>query len=336
MFFVITVIMHIVYNSDIHVIDVKKETYADSIREASQVAAAYIIDTSDINNLYDGVNRDAEDLPIDFDALDRFRSTLNTLLDSKRGGGLGNVTNINIPLVGFVTYDYIVGVTYGGAFDTATLESLGYTYEDYVNGSNSLRAEIDSKLMDIRGDYLLPMSYTLYMTGAPSYNNRTWRFTLGDSVYIPNGAGAEVYDTSTGKINETRYVMDGNKLYKVDAEGNKIETGSIDMSSYLSQYGFKSMEMLADYVVMNTVNRYLSAYSGVGFSKVAGNVGSSIEFNLDMVKYSKDMAEYSDNSGVIDGPGLFAIIDVFTGTSSESVLYERIASFGGSELKLRD
>lgn len=334
-FFLLTVVMHIVFSSDVRVIDTKKEAYNEAIRAASQLATLNIIDTANINNLYDGERKDEVDININFETLDLFRSTLDRLLNTGKVGVLESVSNINIPLVGFVTYDYIIGVTYGEAsIDAVTLKSIGYTYDQYMNADTATRAAIEKKLRAITGQYLLPMGYTMYISSGvdSSISNRIWRFTLGDSIYIPNSTALTVYNGTTGEIDETRYIMSGTKIYAADSKGNMDTSKSYDLSGILNKAGFTSVEQLSEYVVMQSVNRYLNSYTGTAFNKTAYNTGSELEFDLDTVKHSKNKNDYSEQSGVIDGPGLFAVVDVYKGTGSNMHLYERIASFGGSEL----
>ena len=116
MFLLLIVLTYVVFSSDINLVDTKKENYNDAIQAASQVATMDIMATQDVNVSYDGIQRDQQDITINFDALDTFRNTLYRLLENQRSGRLEGVSNINIPLAGFVTYDYIIGVTYVEAY----------------------------------------------------------------------------------------------------------------------------------------------------------------------------------------------------------------------------
>lgn len=343
LFLLLTILTYIVYRSDATVVDVKKEAYTDAIQAASQVATLNIIETSDINKLYDGNTGDTADIPINFGALDDFRSTLYRLLETKKSGTLGDISNINIPLVGFVTYDYIIGVTYGEAYkDVNTLESIGYTYEKYLKLTDAEREEVDKQLRSLRGNYLLPMGYTFYVSDngglSSSLSGRTWRFTLGDYVYIPTETGKASYDITSGSIKETKFKAIGTELYTVDERGRVItDTASpnyshYDISGYLHSIGFNTIKELSNYIVMASINDYLNAYTGVGFNTTAENTGTSLLFNLGESNYSSNMADYNSNSAVIEGPGLFAIIDLYKGSGNNTRLYQRMASFGGSEL----
>lgn len=333
----LTILTYIVFRSDVTVVDIQKEKYNSAIQTASQTAVLKLIDASDINSTYDGVHAEASDLPINFDSLDEFRSTLSRSLESKKSTDLGGVSNINIPLVGFVTYDYIVGVTYGEAFkDINTFETLGLTYEDYEIMSEAERAEIDKQLNSLRGNYLLPSGYTYYVQPHVSLDEsitgRTWRFTLGDAIYIPNKTSSEAYNTEKGTIDETKYIGQADRLYKTDSRGRIIEGEYIDLGGYLTSIGFSTTKQFSNYIVMASINDYLNSYSGVGFNATSKNTGTALEFNLGKQNYSENKAEYNKNSSVIEGPGLFAVIDLYKGSGGNTRLYERMASFGGSEL----
>lgn len=337
LFFVLTVLMYIVYSSDVTVVDSHKEEYNDAIRAASQIATLNIIDTTDINKLYDGDHNESSDLPINFEALDEFRSTLSRLLEDKKSSSLENISNINIPLVGFVTYEYVIGVTYGEAYkDANTLKSLGYSYEEYLALPDDARLAVDKQMRSMRGQYLLPVGYTLYVPDGGSIDSniagRTWRFTLGKTIYIPDSPGVASYNARDGRITETRYTADGTKLYKTDPNGVIISTDYYDIGMYLRTLGFNTVEELANAVVMQSINNYLNAYTGVGFNKTVDNTQMGLEFNLGQSNYSSKKGSYTSNSAVIEGPGLFAVIDLYSGSGTDMRLYERMASFGGSEL----
>ena len=279
LFLLLTMLVYIVYSSDIIVFDTKKDVYVSAIRAASQVATTEILNTQDVNHTYDGNRREPEDIAINLDSLNEFRDILTRILDSKKDGSLTGVTNINIPLSGAVTYDYIVGITY----DNSYLLPAGYTY----------------KMIDA--------------TVPSALRNKIWNFTLGDNVYIDN----------------EEYRIDDTKLIK------KSDNSEYDLSSFLTTYNFETLGEFSDYIVMDCINNYLVEYSGASFSKIAENTQTSLSFELEKSKYSSNKGEYNTDSGVIDGPGLFAIVDVYTGDGSNQHLYQRIASFGGSELTER-
>ena len=278
MMMVLVIVSYTISRSNIMVFDTQKDVYESAIRAASQVATKEIIETMDINAGYDGNLREDADVSIDLDALKLFRDTLDRLLDSKNDGNLVGITNINIPLTGFVTYNYIVGVTY-------------------------------------KDTYLLPMGYTYMMedtvTGIPSViNNTVWNFTLGDKIIINNreykGEGSVITDILTKQ--------------------------TYDIGGFLAVNGFTKVEELADYVVMDTIDNYLNEYSGASFNPVANNTQVELEIELGKSKYSSGLSEYNTKSSVIDGPGMFAIVDVYKGSGDDMKLYQRVASFGGSEL----
>lgn len=273
---VLTMIVYIVYSTDVIVFDTKKDVYVSAIRTASQVATTEILNTQDVNYTYDGNRREPEDIAINLDSLNEFKNTLIRILDSKKDGSLTGVTNISIPLSGAVTYDYIVGITY----DNSYLLPVGYTY----------------KMIDA--------------TVPTELRNKVWNFTLGNNVYIDGD----------------EYRIDGTKLI------NKDNTLEFELSNFLDTYNFENLEEFSDYIVMDCINTYLVEYCGASFSEIANNTQTSLTFELEKSKYSSNRGEYNTDSGVIDGPGLFAIVDVYTGEGSNQHLYQRIASFGGSEL----
>ena len=83
---------------------------------------------------------------------------------------------------------------------------------------------------------------------------------------------------------------------------------------------------------MDSIDNYLNSYSGASFNPVADNTQEEIEIELGKSKYSSNRGEYNTKSSVIDGPGMFAIVDVYKGSGDNMRLYQRVASFGGSEL----
>lgn len=276
LFLVITMITFIVYKSDVVVFDTKKDVYVSAIRAASQVATKEIIDVTDVNFIYDGNRREASDISVNLGALDTFRETLTRILDSKKDGSLVGVTNINVPLTGFITYKYIIGVTYD---DT----------------------------------YLLPMGYTYKMTDSTiptELRDKVWNFTLGDKVYIDN----------------KEYTASGTVLTE------SITKNDYDIRAFLNKYNFKELKQFSQYIVMDCIDNYLNEYSGASFNPIADNTQSENRFELGKSNYSSNRNEYTKKSSLIEGPGLFAIVDVYTGSGNEQKLYQRIASFGGSEL----
>lgn len=361
MFLLLIVLAYVVFSSDINLVDTKKENYNDAIQAASQVATMDIMATQDVNVSYDGIQRDQQDITINFDALDTFRNTLYRLLENQRSGRLEGVSNINIPLAGFVTYDYIIGVTYGEAYaDANTLSNLGYTYEEYLELPASERSDLDEQLNNLRGAYLLPMGYTYYyqsngnaINGSTSggeytldpLDNRLWRFTLGDSIFIPTGTISASYTSGsyTG-LDENRYIIggtgtnEGKLIYKADSQGMPLDgqdgrdTVYYDCGLWLASIGFNTMYEFRDFIVMSSINQYLNGHSGAAFNETAGNTDTALDIQLSLADFSDSFENYTDRSSVIQGPGMFAIIDIYTGSNNTYQLYERVASFGGSEL----
>lgn len=292
-FLILTMVTYCLFKSDVIVFDAKKEAYVSSIRAASQVATAEIMDVADVNFIYDGNKREPADISVNLGALDTFRETLTRLLDAKKDGSMTGVTNINVPLTGFITYRYVVGVGY--AYD----KNAEYNRGDEGNGKGYT--------------YLLPAGYTYKMTDPvipAEIRDKVWEFTLGDKVYIE----------------DRTFIMSGTALT------DTISKNDYDIKAFLQKSGFKEAREFAKYIVMDCIDTYLNEYSGASFNPIAENTQTKTEFNLGKSNYSSNREEYTEKSALIDGPGLFAIVDVYKGSGNEQRLYQRIASFGGSEL----
>lgn len=288
----VVMITYLVFRVDATVFDTKKDSYLEAIEAATQVATGELIDTTDINRFYDGNLRDATDIPIDYRALNVYRTTMERVLNSNDQEGKAGVTNINIPLSGFVTYNYIVGVTY----DNQYLLPQGYIYE----------------MSDLDVD--------------PRYHG-TWNFTLGQTMSITDASGNTKYYRLSNKSQMNS--LDPGMENTIIIEPENIEGIA---SVFLTKNGFRTAEQFSDFVVMSTINDYLNTYAGSDFSNTAKYTGTSMDFELGKSKYSSDLMDYTLESGVVDGPGIFSIIDIYTGSGNTAKLYERIASFGGSEL----
>lgn len=348
---VILIVIFITYYSSSTVIDTKKNTYNEAIKAASQTAVLNMLDTTDINSLYDGSRRDLADIPITYDSLDKFRTDLSRLLETGKSGRLEGVSNINIPLVGYITYENIFGVTFGQSYSDR--DALANQEDDM----NTVSEYLDSGLTDRyqrnknnRGTYLLPMGYTYYVdkgAGLDKLEEKLWRFTLGEIVYI----------TDVTNMTDTMYTIYHGGCNKAEHNGDKLESGHsylhlvnsndfqysdeapssgmpifIDITEYLNKLGFNTLEQLRDYIVMSTINNYLTNYSGVGFNNTTGNINQSLKFDLSLSDHSSNKKDYTRGSTVIDGPGMFAIVDIYQGDTENSRTYQRIASFGSSEL----
>lgn len=288
LFMVVIMVSYVLFKSDVVVFDTKKDVYTSVIRASAQRATNEIMDLTDVNSSYDGNLKDIEDIPVDLDALYKFRQTMTRMLNSKEEGSLAGVNNINIPLAGFVTYRYVVGVTYG--------EDGLYTKEGNT--------------------FLLPMGYTMNVSssGVPAQVNDTiWEFTLGDKIFIDG-------ESYTG----------GGYILTHDLTGD-----TFDISSLLDDFKFEDIKDLKNYVVMDCIDRYLDKYSGASFNPIVSNTQEGLDFELGRSKYSKNKMDYTTKSSVIEGPGMFAIVDIYTGNEDEKKLYKRIASFGGAELAER-
>lgn len=349
MFMLVIIITYIALkindNNSVH----NKNSYADSIQSASQLAALNILDNSDINTSYDGARRDSNDIAIDFNILGTFRETLMRLLETNKTTSLTGVSNMNVPMVGFITYDYILGATYGEAADTVLgLDNLDITNEDYQ--VNMDKYDRDKKTSTISGRFLLPSGYTYYMpnsmSGIPSQlSNKIWRFTLGNIVYIDDTTSGDALDgngnytseikcraivekDSSGNEKQILVEIDDNNLY----DANGIKSTRYDITNMLKKYKFNTFDRLRDYVVMQSINNYLNTYTGSDFNPISNNADTSLEIRLSTSSHVNDGFSYDTNTNVISGPGVFAIVDVYTGDVSGVKVYERVATFGGSEL----
>ena len=259
MMVVVITFTYLGFRTGIVSIDTKKDVYTSAINAATQLATQEMINTDDINKFYDA-DRDKLDISMnmDRDTIENFKNNLINFISIQRDGSLAGVSNINVPLCGYIGYSYIVGVTYNNI-------------------------------------YLLPMEYT-----TSDESNNTWRFTLGDDVY-KNGVAT--------------------KLSKL--------TDAVP-------YGFSTFYDFRDFVVALTIDSYLNEYSGASFNMIAENTGVKLDFDMGLTNNVISNESYRDLSSVINGPGTFAIVDVYTGDDNGEKLFERIASFGGSELEFID
>lgn len=288
----VTALCYVAFRIDATVFDTNKSNYVNAIESATQVATMQLIDTTDVNTFYDGNLRDVSDIPIDHRALNVFRETMERVIESTDQEGVAGITNINIPLAGFITYDYIVGITYTNQY----LIPHGYTYE------------MDSSLVDSR------------------YHG-TWNFTLGNIMSITAADGTKKYYSLSDR--GSLGAMDPGMVNTIKLEPENIEGIA---NAFLTANGFATAEQFSDYIVMATINDYLTTYAGADFNNTARHTGTAIDFELGKTKFSTDMVDYTLESGVIDGPGIFSIVDVYTGSDKDIRLYERVASLGGCEL----
>jgi hypothetical protein len=307
---------YLMTRADISIIDTRKDAYVSMIRAASQVATRELINTMDINFLYDGDRREAQDIPVDMNALLVFNRTLDRILTSQSDNRLQNVSRMSIVMTGFVTYDHIVGVVYPGGTLT------------------------DDEFLFV-GTHLLPADYSIHVEApilntptASVVNNKIWQFTLGNVVRIRDVGGTtfvEWYLQEVGSQSWIRHITTrGTDL--PDTE----DVFNVNITTFLRGIGFATGKELSEFVVMTKIDEYLNNYSGASFNPIARNTGASTLVNLGKTDVSSDRGAFTSRSSVISGPGMFAVVDVFTGTTGNETLFERIASFGGSELVSRD
>lgn len=260
-----------------------KELYEEAISSASQIAALDLIETDiDINDLYDGNASVGLSGDIKFNAIDIFKNTLYNNIEMKIGNRVG-AGSMNVPLVGIVAHDYVVGENESGL----TYPPLTYSY---YNSQTVVPVEIRSKL---------------------------WEFNLGNETVKIDGTIMDI--DSTGK-----YVS-----YTDETTG---VTTQYNLSSLLSTSGYNTIWDLRDYVVMSKINLLLDMSTDRASSKISQELGQGLEFDLATSNYSSDKKVYNSNSSVINGPGIFAVVDLYKGSGSKLYRYDRIASFGGSEL----
>ena len=257
--------------------DKNKEDYESSVRYASQLVTMDMIDTSDVNSTYDGTTSgNTSDIPIKIESIPRFKEILMRDLKT-RAASKRQVSNIEVPLVGLVNNEYIIGMTY------------------------------DNK-------YLPPMEYSVYVSTTESIstiiNNKTWRFTLGNKVYID---GVE-YEFNNYNIKD------------------KVTNSSYYTYYYINSLGFANLYQFRDYVVATTVDKYLNSYTGATFNNTANEASQKFDFNLGKINYTRDKTIYTEKSALIKGQTMFAVIDTFKGTPNNKYRFDRIAAFGGSEL----
>ena len=129
----------------------RKEIYEGAVKMASQVAVLNVIDTRDINSLFDGAERDIMDISVDHKAINECRDALELYLNSRKNALHSGISNVNIPLIGIAGYRAIDGTLYDG-----------------------------TKLM--------PMSYDGGILTTTSLNGKRIRYTLGSTVYINDTA----------------------------------------------------------------------------------------------------------------------------------------------------
>lgn len=287
LFMVITMTAYMTVKMDMSITEEKRNIYEDAIQAATQIATAEVMDTSDVNMSYDGIERDASDIAIDLDSLKKFRIELKRSLDSLQRGTTPEVTNINVPLIGIATNEYIVGKTYGS--------------DEVTYGEDS-----------DEGEFLLPAGYTYYMKDnsvAAELKNKVWNFTMGNEILMEG----DVYES-----NGTEVI-------------NKESKVAYDMKPFLRKYGFSEMNEFSDFIVTECMETYLNTYTGQNYNSTSENLQQGLEFDLGKSNYSSNRKAYGKKASVMSGPGIFAVIDLYTGSGSDKKLYQRMISFGGSE-----
>lgn len=148
------------------------------------------------------------------------------------------------------------------------------------------------------GEYTFPYAYTWY----DKDNERILNFTLGKRVYIK-------YDRSNTE-----------SIAAIDNLGSLMPN--------------MTNEEFRNYIVISRINEFLTKFSTDKYNLVSKNIYKGLNFQLAHTDQTDHL--YSEKDAVIDGVGFFAVLDYFTGSFSRTKKYQRIFSFGGSELLRTD
>lgn len=201
----------------------------------------------------------------------------------------------------------------GAAVDNSEINSMnlpivGYVGYRYVyailDDGTELTDEFGNPVSAADGRQTFPWAYTYMTTEAgkdPKLNYTIYNFTLGDKIYVykaENGVSSE----------ETLYIDDLPENFFSPNQTNRD---------------------FATITIMENINEFLNAFSNTEYSLQAMNAGSGLSFNLGTVDYvGDDESKITGWSSVIDGPGFFAVVDMFDPQLTGSV---RTFTFGGAE-----
>lgn len=324
----------------------QKNNYESVIKAASKVATIEMLDYYDTNKLYDGVEKEARDIPVDFDAFNVFMNSMNKILGAQMETRLANVSNYEVPMLAAVTYRYIVGVDYSkrsldenGNYTCDVLNPLGYNLL-IEKGEYSL----DEKAIEAYSD----SGINLGISGK-ARENIIIEFTLGNHVYITHKC-TDTEDDSIEGYKELEYSVKSNganvELTNTEDTNKRIIIPfsciekRIREQYYLKKDGYNntgegdmlkldsSIEKVRDYIIMENINQYLDMYVGSSINYTASNFNSGLRFSLDRGNYN------NTGNRLIKESGMIAVIDVITnGTGKNNQRINRVVSFGGSALE---
>lgn len=266
-----------------------------AIRSATVDATAVMVNE---DYLMDGIRNDFEKVTVN---LDRARAQFQNTLYRNLGVAVdqGEINSMNIPMVGFVGYRYIYGVFEDSFVDEVVKDDLGNIMYDGA-GNPVVRRVLKN------GASTFPVSY-IYTDYVSDDTYTIYNFTLGDKVYVTKVVGNR-------ETEETWY------LSKMAADPTK---GEHFWDANLTNKQFANM------TIMSTINDFLNMFSNSEYSLQAMNAGSGLNFNLGTTDYvGDDNSKITSWSSVIDGPGFFAIIDMFDAQQSGKI---RTFVFGGAE-----
>lgn len=202
----------------------------------------------------------------------------------------------------------------GAAVDNSEINSMnipivgyvGYRYIYAILENATETVGIDGEPLEIgeTGGQTFPWGYTYMVHEAgkdPDLNYTIYNFTLGDKIYV----------------------------YKAE---NGVTTDEVLNINDLPEHFFSPDQTNKDFAtitIMQNINEFLNAFSNTEYSLQAMNAGSGLTFNLGTVDYvGDDASKITGWSSVIDGPGFFAVVDMFDPQLTGSV---RTFTFGGAE-----
>lgn len=183
----------------------------------------------------------------------------------------------------------------------------------YANiGSTMTDVSVNDMSISLSGYIGYRNIYAIYGSGQPaaafSYTHaddyRIYEFTLGDKVYVIDRNTAE--ETVTYLSDYSEHFFDEN----------------------LTNENFRQI------TVMHAINEYLTLFYSDSQNITAKNADSGVEFDLGLIDYAEnDPSVMTKLSSVIDGPGIFAVVDCMDATTQQTV---RILSLGAAEFVLKN
>ena len=244
----------------------------------------------------DGLRNDYEKVTVN---LDRARAQFQSTLYRNLGVAVAEyeVNAMNIPIVGFVGYRYIYGLFEDSYEEQPVFDMFGQPVYD-ANGQLVIGAST------------FPMAY-IYTDYTNDNNYTIYNFTLGDKVYVSK--------VESGRETEETWYL--SQMASDPAKGENFWDPNIKNRDF------------ATMTIMNKINEFLNMFSNTGYSLQAMNAGSGLSFNLGTTDYvGDDNSKITSWSSVIDGPGFFAIVDMFDPQMTGKV---RTFVFGGAEFLSR-